>query len=303
MNARFAVLILFISSTGWGLTWLPLKKLNDMGLDSMQLIFIAFISGALVLSPWLYRQYPQWKYKIRFIILIALAGGFANASFQTAIYHGDVVRVMILFYMLPVWSVIGGKIFLKEKIDARRILAVLLSLSGAFIILDVWNTSWQGITYIDFLAIGSGLGLAATNILFRFTQETPLASKVASIFIGCTVIIGSVLFIQSVFLSAPIKELPSNELAISYAMLYGAIYLVLITLGTQWAVTQMEAGRSAIIIVMELVTAVVSIAILTYVDLKAYEILGGILVVSAALLEGIRDDTVKDVTLTEKQPA
>ena len=300
MNSRFAVLILFISSAGWGLTWLPLKKLNDMGLDSMQLIFIAFISGALILSPWLYREYPSWKNKIRFILMIALAGGFANASFQTAIYHGDVVRVMILFYMLPVWSVIGGKLFLKETIDGRRILAVLLCLSGAFIILDVWNTSWQGITYIDFLAIGSGIGLAATNILFRFTQETPLRSKVASIFIGCTLIIGSVLLVQYNFISTPMNDFPSNKLAIPFAILYGAIWLTLITLGTQWAVTQMEAGRSAVIIVMELVTAVVSIAILTQADLKVYEIIGGVLVVSAALLEGVREDTANDDSLTVK---
>jgi len=303
MNPRFAVLILFISSAGWGLTWLPLKKLNDMGLDSLQLIFIAFISGALILFPWLFREYHQWKHKIRFILMIALAGGFANASFQAAIYHGDVVRVMILFYMLPVWSVIGGKIFLKEHIDGRRILAVLLCLSGAFIILDVWHTSWQGITYVDFLAIGSGIGLAATNLLFRFTQETPLASKVASIFIGCALIIGSVLIFQYVFLNTPVKALPANELAIPYAMLYGAVWLALITLGTQWGVTQMEAGRSAIIIVMELVTAVLSIAILTHVDLKPYEIVGGILVVSAALLEGVREDPANDTPLAEKQPA
>ena len=292
MNARFAVLILFISSMGWGLTWLPVKAMNEMGLDSMHLILIAFISGAVVLSPWLFKQFHSWKQSIGFMLLIALAGGFANASFQTAIFYGDVIRVMILFYLLPVWSVLGGWLFLKEEIDRIRLIAIIICLSGAFIILDVWHTSWQGISWIDLLAIGSGMGLAATNILFRFTQHVPVMSKVASTFIGCTVI-------MAIFLMASTDTalLPNNG-AITMAMAYGAIWLTLISIGTQWAVTRMEAGRSAIIIVMELVVAVTSVALLTAAELKFHEVIGGLMVISAALLEGSRgsDDSVPEVS-------
>ena len=288
MNTRFAVLVLLMSSIGWGLTWLPIKGLNDMGLDGMQLIFFAFSAGSLLLLPWLVKQFASWKNSIRFMLMIALAGGIANASFQTAMYHGDVIRVMILFYMLPVWSVIGGRIFLKEKIDLLRIIAISLCLSGAYIILDIWNTSWQGITWIDVLAIASGMGLAATNILFRFTQNIPLLSKVSVMFFGCTALIG-----VSFILSASTPTLPAN-FAVPLAILYGAVWLTLITIGTQWAVTQMEAGRSSIIIVMELVAAVVSLALITNAELKVYEIIGGIMVISAAILEGSRSEESAD---------
>lgn len=282
MNTRFAVLVLALSSIGWGLTWLPLKGLNEMGLDGMQLILIAFASGSVLLAPWLIKQFSSWKNSIRFMLMIALAGGIANASFQTAMYQGDVIRVMILFYMLPVWSVIGGKLFLKEKIDLVRMIAVTLCLSGAYIILDIWHTSWQGISWIDILAIASGMGLAATNILFRFTQGIPVMSKVAFMFLGCTLLIGI-----SFTLSAP-ASMVADKIAIPLAIAYGAVWLTLITIGTQWAVTQMEAGRSSIIIVMELVAAVVSIALLTNAELKTYEMVGGVMVISAAILEGSR---------------
>ena len=292
MNARLAVIVLFISSTGWGLTWLPLKALNEMGLNSMHLILIAFVSGAVVLFPWLFKQFRLWKKSIGFMVMIALTGGFANASFQTAIVYGDVIRVMILFYLLPVWSVLGGWIFLKEKIDAIRLTSVVMCLSGAFVILDIWHTSWRGISWVDLLAIGSGMGLAITNILFRFTQHVPLMSKVTSTFVGCSVIMGAFLLISS-----ETTELPRNG-AVTLAIAYGAIWLILITIGTQWAVTQMEAGRSSIIIVMELVVAVVSVAIITGADLKIHEMIGGLMVISAALLEGSRseDETVPKVS-------
>lgn len=294
MNTRFAITVLLISSVGWGLTWLPIKAMNEMGLDSMQLIFIAFLSGSLLLFPLLYKQYPAWKGRIHLMIMISVAGGIANAAFQTAIFHGDVIRVMILFYLLPVWSVLGGKLILKEKIDALRLLAVVVCLGGAFVILDVWNTSWQGLNWIDLIAILSGMGLAATNILFRFTQEIPLVSKVSTMFIGCTVIIGISMLLMPVKLT-----LPGNGV-IFLAAAYGAIWLTLITIGTQWGVTQLEAGRSSIIIVMELVVAVVSVAVLTSTELKLYEFIGGLMVISAAILETSRsDDLLIDNPVTD----
>jgi len=292
MNPKYAVLVLIISSIGWGITWLPIKLINEMGLDSMQLILIAFSSGAIVSLPWLFKQHARWKSSLGFMLMIGIAGGFANSAFQTAIVHGDVIRVMILFYMLPVWSVIGGRIFLQEQIDRFRLSAVVLCLAGAAIILDVWSTSWQGISWIDLLAIGSGLGLAATNILFRFTQTIPLMSKISVTFIGCTVIIGA--FLGTSTTSA---ALPGNQ-AIPLAMLYGAIWIMLITIGTQWAVTKMEAGRSSIILVMELVVAVVSAAIISNAQLGMNEMIGGAMVIGAALVEGMRgdDETVPKVS-------
>jgi len=283
MNARLAVIVLFVSSMGWGLTWLPIKSLNDMGLDSAHLILIAFVSGAIVLFPWLYRQRSLWRQRIGIMVLIGISGGIANAAFQTAISHGDVIRVMILFYLLPVWSVLGGRVILGEKIGLMRIISVLMCLSGAFLILDVWHTSWRGITWIDVLAIASGMGLATTNILFRFTPNIPMLSKVSFMFIGCSLIIA-----VSMLLLPPQAKLSTS--AIPWAMAYGALWLTLITIGTQWAVTRIEAGRSAVIIVTELVVAVVSVAIISGASLKSYEIIGGLLVMCAAVLEGARSD-------------
>jgi drug/metabolite transporter (DMT)-like permease len=284
MNTRLAVFILFTSSIGWGFTWLPIKTLNSMGLDSLHLILIAFSSGAILLSPWFFSQYILWKKHIFFIIMIALAGGFANTAFQSALFYGDVIRVMILFYLLPVWSVLGGRLLLNEKIDLLRMITVLLCLSGAFIILDVWHSSWHDIDWIDLLAIASGIGFAATNILFRFTQEIPVMSKVSSIFIGSSLIIAVFLL---VFPTSAL--LPDNSVLLA-AVLYGAFWLTLITIGTQWGVTQMEAGRSSIIIVMELVVAVISVALISNAELHFYEVSGGLMVISAALLEGSRNE-------------
>jgi drug/metabolite transporter (DMT)-like permease len=283
MRHGFAVSVLFLSSAGWGLTWLPIKGMNGMGLDVIHLVFVAFASAGLMLSPFLFVQRRSWSGKIKFLLLIAVFGGFANLSFQTAIYHGNVVRVMILFYLLPVWSVLGGWYFLKEKPDWIRIGAVMISLAGAFLILRVDAGTFGGLSWIDLLAVGAGLSFALNNLVFRATETEPVASKVSAMFIGCALLMGGYVLFN------PVQTSLAGNTAIVYAILYGVIWLTLITFGTQWGVTQLEAGRAALIIVMELVVAVVSVAVLTDISLSGREVTGGLMVLTAAVIEGWRE--------------
>lgn len=292
MNPRFAIIILCLSSIGWGLTWIPIKGINQLGLHTPQLIMIAFSTAALALLPWMIRQRQQWLPIAPLMLALALLGGFANVAFQTAIAEGDVIRVMILFYMLPLWSALGGRIFLKEKIDSRRIAALLLCVGGAFFILQAWNFSLTHFSWVDMLALGSGMGLAASNILFRFTAHVPLASKIGFMFVGCIMLMALALLLFPAALATHTNwldpsPLPTNG-AIPLAMGYGLVWLMLVTFGSQWAVTHIEAGRSAVILVLELVAAVSSVVLITHSGLATHEIIGGIMVVAAAILEGSR---------------
>jgi drug/metabolite transporter (DMT)-like permease len=283
LNRKFAVPVLFISSIGWGLSWLPIKSLTQSGLDGIHLVLIAFTSAGLLLLPALWIQRSHWQSRLHLLFAIAVFGGFANLAFQIAMVHGNVVRVMILFYLLPVWSVLGGWYFLQERPDRLRIFAMILSLMGAAMILNVDSTTFAGLNTIDLLAIGSGFALAMNNILFRKTAEQPLAGKVSAMFIGCALLIGSY-----VLMTPTTASLPDNMTPF-YAILYGVMFLSLITFGTQWGVTQLEAGRASLIIVMELVAAVVSVAIFTELSLTFREVVGAIMVLTAAILEGWRD--------------
>ncbi|MDQ1362691.1 MAG: EamA protein, partial [Pseudomonadota bacterium] len=56
MNSRLPVIVLFLSSIGWGITWWPVKELNALGLDNLWLVFIAYAAGTIVLLPWFYLQ-------------------------------------------------------------------------------------------------------------------------------------------------------------------------------------------------------------------------------------------------------
>jgi drug/metabolite transporter (DMT)-like permease len=279
----FPVYILFFSSIGWGLTWLPVKYLNQSGIDGVELIFIAFSAASIVMLPQLLRQRSRWLQHTNFLLSIALVGGIANIAFQASLIYGEVVRVMILFYLLPIWSVIGGRLFLKEEIDGKRIFTVVSCITGAFLILGGMAIFEQTPSWIDVMSVISGFAYAMNNLLFRATQQIPVASKVAAMFIGCAVLLGGYLFL------IPAEQFANQTVNnISLTILYGITWLSLVSFGSQWGVTQIEAGRASIIIVMELVAAVVSAALILGQVLSVVELLGIVLVISSVMIEGTR---------------
>lgn len=284
MNSRLAVIILLCSSIGWGLTWLPIKALGDAGLHGLHLVFIICTSISIVLMPWLIKQRSLWLPVLPFMLLVALFGGIANIAFQVSILHGDVIRVMILFYMLPIWSVLGGCLILGEVLDKRRVLTLLLCVGGAFLILEAWRVSWLSFTWIDGLALLSGFALAANTVVFRFTMGTPFTSKIGFMFVGGFVLVGIIL----AFFPTGVA-LPSTGVVLG-ALAYGLGWILLVSYGSMWGVTCLGAGRGAVLIVVELVVAVLSVLIVTQVDLKFYEAVGCVMVIVAAILEGARED-------------
>ena len=288
MPVSLPVLILFVSSIGWGLTWLPLDYLGKSGVQGPLLILVAFGGAVVFLLPVLLIQYKAWRAQWQLLGLIVIFGGFANLAFQTSLYHGEVIRVMILFYLLPVWGVLGGRIFLGERIDALRVTAVIAALGGAFLILDGPDLIRQLPGWVDLLALGSGFAFAMNNLVFRFAQDIPVGSKVSAMFIGVVIFIS----VYLLFFEPDSSGLTVANVGLT--LLYGIAGITLITFGTQWGVTQLEAGRASIIMVMELVAAIVSAVWLLNQSLGAMELTGIALVMSAALIEGMRGSQVAE---------
>ncbi len=282
MTRLLTLLILAGASVMWGISWLPLKHLNLMGIEGIPLTFIAYGGVAVVLLPVLVRQRAQWRGEGRWLLAIALLGGYANLAFTTAMVYGEVVRVMVLFYLLPVWGVLGGHLFLGERVDIARWLAVALALLGAVLILGGFTALRGAASWTDPLAISAGLTFAANNLVFRARQRAPVPSKVSAMLIGCFVIAGVLMLLDA-------QAWPEQAgSAWGYAALYGIAFVLVATIGTQWGVTHLESGRASIIIILELVTAVISAVLIGGETMDATEVTGAVLILSAAMIEARR---------------
>jgi drug/metabolite transporter (DMT)-like permease len=201
---------------------------------------------------------------------------------------------MVLFYLLPLWGVLGGRIFLKESIDGWRYLGVALALVGAFVILGGFKAFDAPPSWIDLIALLSGLFFAMNNLVFRAAQEVPVGSKITLMFGGSLLLSGSLLLMG-------VEAFPqtlSGEVWTG-VVLYAFFWLLIANIGSQWGVTHMEAGRSSIIIILELITAVVSATLIAGEIMEMNEYIGGAFILAAALIEALRtkDDEVPQTTI------
>ncbi|HQQ64277.1 MAG TPA: DMT family transporter [Pseudomonadales bacterium] len=280
VSKRWPVLALVCSSIIWGATWIPLKYFAGHGLDGAVLLLLAYGSVALVALPLLWQQCQRWRTEWRVILGIFVCGGYANVAFNSSVMYGDVVRTMSLFYTLPVWAVLGGLLFLGEKLTASRVLSVLLALSGAWLILGGVNILAKPPSWTDVLALSSGLAYAMNNIIFRATPQLPIPPKIALMFFSGA-------FFSALVLLSGVQHWPSNATPslLWLACGFGVGWMLLANIGTQWAVTHMEAGRAAVIIILELVTAIITSMWINQTGMSTIEWCGAGLIMTAAILE------------------
>ncbi|MET0066936.1 MAG: DMT family transporter [Candidatus Thiodiazotropha sp.] len=287
------VIALMGSSLLWGCAWMPLKALGQAGLDGLVLVLCTFSLLTLATLPMAWRR-TGGASAAGPLLLIALLGGGANLAFTLAMVYGEVVRAMALFYLLPLWGVLGGRLILGEPIDGLRWLGVALALSGAWLILggvDILHTLPSGFELFGLLA---GFLLAMNNLVFRGVAQLPLSPKLAAMFAGCAALAG--LGLIGTDQSWPTGISP---LAWGGVLLYAFVWLLPANLGAQYGVTHLEAGRASVILILELVAAVVSATLIGDEWMTPLEWTGAGLILSAALIEALRSESRSPVARSD----
>lgn len=282
--ALFPVLTLLLAATMWGVIWYPLRLLETAGLAGLWTTLISYSAALLLgLLPFI-RRLPELRRQPLALLVMALAAGWCNVAFILAVLEGTVVRVLLLFYLSPIWAVILAHFILGERLSLRARGIFVLALTGALIMLWDPQIGWpwprdDG----DWLAVSSGFGFALTNVMVRRMQDVSVEVKTVSSWLG-------VLFVAIVMLllSGPV-QVPVVQPSIWWgAVALGWFGFVLMTLSVQYGVTHMPVHRSAIILLFELVAGAISAHFLTDETVLPREWIGGALIITAAYLTARR---------------
>lgn len=281
---RFAqgpVLSLLLAATLWGVIWYPLRLLQQHGLSGLWTSVVSYGSALLVLGAYAYaRRRPRdWRGAQWPLLVMAIASGWCNVAFVMAVIDGAVVRVLLLFYLSPVWSVLLARWLLGERASRAALAVVGLALFGALIML--WNNSlglpWPQ-ALADWLALSSGLAFALSNVYVRRLQTVSLVTKTLASWLGVI----AVALLWLVFSAASVPAV--SALTIAGAVALGLFGIVAMSLAVQYGVTQMPVHRSAVILLFELVAGALSSQWLTQEVIGTREVLGGLLIVVAAYI-------------------
>ena len=268
------------TATFWGAVWYPLRLLEQAGMSGLWTTWIIFTTAA-VLGLWL-----AWsrRYEVPeqpgLLLLIALASGWLNTAFVLAILDGNVLRVLLLFYLSPLWSTLLAWLWLGERPSRSGLFALVLAMGGAMLML--WNSSlgfpWPQ-SEADWLAISSGLGFSISNVAVRRLRHLSAPLKAAVVWWGVVVVAG----LWLLFAQVPWPQNVSSG-AWMGAFLLGGVGILSATLAVVYGVARMPVHRSATILLFELVVGAISSQWLTNEIVTTTEWFGGCLIVFAAYL-------------------
>ncbi len=265
----------------WGLIWYPYRVLQDAGISGalatgMTYAF-AMLCGIFVL-PKLWRERASLN---GWALVIILSAGWANLGYVMGMLHGDVMRVLLLFYLAPVWTILFSYWLLGEKLDRYGYAIIWLSLGGALVML--WKPELglpvpQSVS--DWMGLTAGMGFALSNVVTRRSTHLSLDAKAFSQWMGTLSLSLPFLWWQG----GVVEQLATIPLSTWGLLLLVGLVLCTTSFAVQYGVTHMAANRAVVLFLFELVVAAISSWFLASEAMDVREWLGAALIVSATLL-------------------
>jgi drug/metabolite transporter (DMT)-like permease len=275
-----AILSLLTGATIWGLIWYPYRIIDHAGIGgvvaSMSTYSVAFLLGLVVFRRELRGIRLSW-----WLPLIALASGGCNLGYVLAVLSGEVMRVLLLFYLSPLWTVLLSRLLLGEQLQPPGIAVISLSLCGAIVML--WHPE-LGMPWpqheAEWIGLGAGFMFALNNVLIRRTGNLSIELKSMVSFLG-VVVCGALLLPWVPFTPQGIMAMASGEHI--FLILILGVVLLAVNLVVQYGLTHVNANRAIVILLFELVVAAIASWLLAGEEMTGKEWLGGALIVIASL--------------------
>lgn len=271
------VICLLAGASIWGLIWYPYRVLAAQDMSGIEATLLTYLVAFLI-------GFALWHKKLRGLPLrpmlcaVALAAGGCNLGFVMGTLAGEVTRVLLLFYLSPLWTVIFARLLLGERLNSTGAIIMAVSLSGACIML--WNPAaglpWPHST-AEWLGLGAGIFFALSNVLIKKTSDIPMEQKVLAVFVG-VMAWGCVAW-------PFVPRTPWQLETASWLMLIiVGLTLVFTNAIVQYAIVRTRASQAIVVMLFELVVAAIASWLLAGETLGLREWVGGALIVGASLL-------------------
>lgn len=269
------------ASLVWGLIWYPYRVLLDAGvsgaLATLLSYLLAMLCGAFML-PRVWKELPKagwWS------VALLLSAGWANLGYVLAVLHGEVIRVLLLFYLAPLWTILFSYWLLGERLNHYGYCIIALSICGAFIML--WEPR-LGLPLpnnsAEWIGMSAGMAFALSNVVSHRAAHLSTEVKSCSVWLG-TVLLTALLLMWQGGLQMPIIGV---EVWLMLALL--GVVLCSVSFSVQYAIAHMPANRAIILFLFELVIAAVSSYFLADEKMHLRDWAGALLIISASLLSG-----------------
>lgn len=280
-------LAVIVSGVLWGLFWMPFRALGESGFEGGWASLAFYLGSTLLLVPaalirWRRLRSAGWS-----LLFTGAIAGAAFSLYATALLLTEVVRVLLLFYLTPVWGTLLGRALLGERITVGRGVALALGLTGLMIILGVESGFPLPRNGGDWIALIAGVAWAYGSLRIYSRPRIEPYETVFAFFAGGTLVTAAVALLpiagNEVIPTSSVLGLGWPWLALLIA-LFGVPPVAMVL----WGASRLSPGRVGILLMGEAIVGVASAALWSGERFGLREALGTLLIVGAALAETTR---------------
>ena len=288
-------ILIVIAGLFWGSMGLFVRHLNSLGFTSIQVACLRLVAAGILFALILLIKDPKgFKISPKDIPLF-LALGLVSILFFTCCYF-TAIRLMtmstaaILLYTSPIWVMILAVFFLKEKINTKKIIALVLAFAGCVLVSGFGGK----VTPVGILVgLGSGLGYGLYSIFgsFALKKYSPLTVTCYTFLIAGA---GSVFVSNPADLITKISSNGNKPALLGFVLLTSVITAVIPFLLYTLGLNRTTAGRAAVLATVEPAAATLFGFFVMKETIGPVAVLGILLVFAAIMILSIRNkETVK----------
>jgi drug/metabolite transporter (DMT)-like permease len=291
LQRTLAISSLVYAAVLWGLVWYPYRLLDEAGVGGIASAFFSY-ALPLLLMGWLHaRALHDARGKWGWLAALGLSAGWTNMAYVLAVLDGEVVRVLLLFYLSPLWTVLFARFLLHEKLNRAGWAVMALAAGGALTML--WQPGdWPlPANRAEWLALSAGVMFAASNVISRHLDGVTQGAKAVTVWAGA-----AGLTLVGLLLNPAELDFMAQAEPMTWALLIGVGLLIgSMTYAVQYGLARVPANQAIVIFLSELVVAAIAAYFLSDERMGVQEWVGAIMIVTASLFSGhMEDDQAKE---------
>jgi len=291
LQRTLAISSLVYAATLWGLVWYPYRLLDQAGVGGIASGFFSYATPLLLLG-WLHaRALRAARGHWLWLAALGLAAGWTNLAYVLAVLEGEVVRVLLLFYLSPLWTVLFSRFLLHEKLNHAGWAVMTLAAGGALVML--WQPGEWPLpgNRAEWLGLSAGVMFAASNVISRHLDGVAEGTKAVSVWMGV-----AVLAVIGLALKPAELDFMADAGMQTWLLLLGVgLAIGSMTYAVQYGLARVPANQAIVIFLSELVVAAIAAYFLSSERMGVQEWIGAAMIITASLFSGhMEDNQLKD---------
>jgi drug/metabolite transporter (DMT)-like permease len=279
-----AVLCCLYSGAAFGIYWIPVRKLRDVGYNGAWSVFVFSVIPLLLVMPVIVRRWRIISRETPAFHICCVLAGMVFALYIGAYLYTDVVHVIALYYLLPIWGFIFARIFIGEPITGARWLAMILALAGLIALFSRKTGVPIPDRPGDWMALLAGVIWGGVALMLYVGKAAPIDYALG--FVVCNAVASfAVAFTVAALGTVGYPEWPRIQSELIWLIPFSAVVIVPAAFATVYGPSQLNPGVSGLLFMTEISVTAISAAIFSGEPFGWRECAGVTLITIAGMME------------------